>query len=268
MVNLFAFVKKQKARKHPHKHSITVWIRKQVLLLHGLSKQPVVCFCFALRFPYVAFGCRISCHWVCVGFSVFFHRYSVDISKEFRFISSPSTWVCPVFPHSQSRAGVLADLPPNVCCAQCVSSGSMWCHRTPPLPVFSLSLSHQLSLSNSSILWGDKPSPHHYCVSHQTSPPNISIHRCLHQSPSHWVPNGDFFSFYFIIPSSVISRHSAVRKNLPSLPFIYLSLLPSLFILILKSPTVWTVRAPQCGFSSFWTGPFILSTSLISFFVF
>jgi len=168
---------------------------KSVLLLHGLSKQPVVSFCFPLWCPYVAFSCCVSCHLVFIGFSVFSIFTVLTFLKSSGLSLPLSTWVCPVFPHTQSRAGVLADLPPNLYCSQYVLSGSMWRHHIPPRPVFSLITESPAFPVCFKYFVGDKPRLHHYSVSHQTSPPNISIHRCLNQSPSQWVPNGDFFFF-------------------------------------------------------------------------
>lgn len=248
MVNLFAFVRKQKASKQesspPWAH-VTVWIRKSVLLLGCLSRQPVVSL-FPAAESYAAFSCCVSCRLVFIGFSVLSHFHSVDISKELRFLFSPQpeSVQCFLIPSPGLGFWQIYHLIYTVLSTSRQEARDVTVSRQ----CSAWSLSHQRPLGDSGILWGDKP--------------RLTTILFLIKPPKHQRPLGPhsltitggpkwwfffFFSFNFIIPSSFISRHPAVRKKFPSLSFICLYYVTIYFDtqiahnLDSESPSVWVL---------------------------
>lgn len=130
------------------------------------------------------------------------------------------------------------------------------------------SLSRQLPLGNSGILWGD--SQDYTTILFLIKPPPKHQHPLVPHSLTITVGAKWWFYFSFQLHYSfLIHQQAPCCKEEVSFSLIYLFVfITSLFILILKLSTVWTVRAPQCGFSSFWTGPFVLNTWFLLFLFF
>lgn len=224
MVNLFAFVRKQKASKQesspPWAH-VTVWIRKSVLLLGCLSRQPVVSL-FPAAESYAAFSCCVSCRLVFIGFSVLSHFHSVDISKELRFLFSPQpeSVQCFLIPSPGLGFWQIYHLIYTVLSTSRQEARDVTVSRQ----CSAWSLSHQRPLGDSGILWGDKPRL--TTILFLIKPPKHQRPLGPHSLTITGGPKWWFFFFFFQLHYSfLIHQQASCCKEEVSFSLIYLSLL-------------------------------------------